>query len=226
MQLGRTDYAASRPSGRHAANNDNVKRYIDFAADHGFDQLLVEGWNIGWEDWFGKTKDYVFDFVTPYPDFDIEALNDYAHKRGIRLMMHHETSSSVRNYERHMEAAYDLMDRYGYNAVKSGYVGDIIPRGEHHYGQWMNDHYLHAVKRAADHRIMVNAHEAVRPTGLCRTYPNLVGQRVGARHRVPGLRRLEARPCLHAPFHAPAGRSDGLHARHLRDGRREAQSGQ
>lgn len=175
VQLGRTDYAASRPSGRHAANNDNVKRYIDFAADHGFDQLLVEGWNIGWEDWFGKTKDYVFDFVTPYPDFDIEALNDYAHKRGIRLMMHHETSSSVRNYERHMEAAYDLMDRYGYNAVKSGYVGDIIPRGEHHYGQWMNDHYLHAVKRAADHRIMVNAHEAVRPTGLCRTYPNLVG---------------------------------------------------
>ncbi len=175
VQLGRTDYAASRPSGRHAANNDNVKRYIDFAADHGFDQLLVEGWNVGWEDWFGKTKDYVFDFVTPYPDFDIEALNDYAHKRGIRLMMHHETSSSVRNYERHMEAAYDLMDRYGYNAVKSGYVGDIIPRGEHHYGQWMNDHYLHAVKRAADHRIMVNAHEAVRPTGLCRTYPNLVG---------------------------------------------------
>ena len=175
VQLGVTDYARCRPSGRHGANNENVKRYIDFAAAHGFDQLLVEGWNVGWEDWFGHTKDYVFDFVTPYPDFDIAALNEYAHGKGIRLMMHHETSASVRNYERHMEAAYRLMNKYGYNSVKSGYVGDILPRGEHHYGQWMNNHYLYAVRRAADHKIMVNAHEAVRPTGLCRTYPNLIG---------------------------------------------------
>ena len=175
VQLGVTDYDNVKPSGRHAANNDNVKRYIDFAAGNGFDQVLVEGWNVGWEDWFGHTKDYVFDFVTPYPDFDIEALNDYAHRKGVRLMMHHETSSSVRNYERHLEAAYALMNRYGYNAVKSGYVGDILPRGEHHYGQWMVNHYLHAVKLAAKHHIMVNAHEAVRPTGLCRTWPNLIG---------------------------------------------------
>lgn len=170
-----TDYTKVEPSGRHAADNEKVKQYIDFAADHGFAQVLVEGWNIGWEDWFGHTKDKVFDFVTPYPDFDIAALNEYAHAKGVRLMMHHETSASARNYERCMEAAYDLMNEYGYNAVKSGYVGDIVPRGEHHYGQWMNNHYLYAVQRAADHRIMVNAHEAVRPTGLCRTYPNLIG---------------------------------------------------
>ena len=175
VRLGETDYAAVKPSGRHAANNENVRRYIDFAAEHGFDQVLVEGWNVGWEDWFGHTKDYVFDFVTPYPDFDIEALNNYAHEKGVRLMMHHETSSSVRNYERHLEAAYDLMNRHGYNAVKSGYVGDILPRGEHHYGQWMVNHYLYAVQEAARHHIMVNAHEAVRPTGLCRTWPNLIG---------------------------------------------------
>lgn len=175
VQLGKTDYAACKPSGRHAANNDNVKHYIDFAAENGFDQLLIEGWNVGWEDWFGHTKDYVFDFVTPYPDFDIAELNDYAHQKGIRLMMHHETSGSVRNYERHMRDAYDLMEKYGYNSVKSGYVGDILPRGEHHYGQWMNNHYLYAVTEAAKHKIMVNAHEAVRPTGLCRTYPNLIG---------------------------------------------------
>ena len=175
VHLGVTDYAAVKPSGRHAANNDNVRRYIDFAAEHGFDQVLVEGWNVGWEDWFGHTKDHVFDFVTPYPDFDIEALNKYAHEKGVRLMMHHETSSSVRNYERHLEAAYDLMNRHGYNAVKSGYVGDILPRGEHHYGQWMVNHYLYAVQEAARHHIMVNAHEAVRPTGLCRTWPNLIG---------------------------------------------------
>ena len=175
VHLGVTDYAAVKPSGRHAANNANVRRYIDFAAEHGFDQVLVEGWNVGWEDWFGHTKDYVFDFVTPYPDFDIEALNKYAHEKGVRLMMHHETSSSVRNYERHLEAAYDLMNRHGYNAVKSGYVGDILPRGEHHYGQWMVNHYLYAVQEAARHHIMVNAHEAVRPTGLCRTWPNLIG---------------------------------------------------
>ena len=175
VHLGVTDYAAVKPSGRHAANNENVRRYIDFAAEHGFDQVLVEGWNVGWEDWFGHTKDYVFDFVTPYPDFDIEALNNYAHEKGVRLMMHHETSSSVRNYERHLEAAYDLMNRHGYNAVKSGYVGDILPRGEHHYGQRMVNHYLYAVQEAARHHIMVNAHEAVRPTGLCRTWPNLIG---------------------------------------------------
>lgn len=175
VHLGVTDYAAVKPSGRHAANNENVRRYIDFAAEHGFDQVLVEGWNVGWEDWFGHTKDYVFDFVTPYPDFDIEALNNYAHEKGVRLMMHHETSSSVRNYERHLEAAYDLMNRHGYNAVKSGYVGDILPRGEHHYGQWMVNHYLYAVQEAARHHIMVNAHEAVRPTGLYRTWPNLIG---------------------------------------------------
>ncbi len=175
VKLGETDYSKLQPNGIHGANNENVRRYIEFAAEHGFDQVLVEGWNEGWEDWFGFTKDYVFDFVTPYPDFDIKALNDYAHSKGVRLMMHHETSSSVRNYERHLDAAYDLMNKYGYNSVKSGYVGDIIPRGEHHYGQWMVNHYLHALKKAADHKIMVNAHEAVRPTGLCRTYPNLIG---------------------------------------------------
>lgn len=175
VQLGATDYTRCKPSGRHGANNDNVKRYIDFAAEHGFDQVLIEGWNVGWEDWFGHTKDYVFDFVTPYPDFDIAALNDYAHEKGVRLMMHHETSGSARNYERHLDAAYALMNKYGYNSVKSGYVGDILPRGEHHYGQWMNNHYLHAVKQAAKYKIMVNAHEATRPTGLCRTYPNLIG---------------------------------------------------
>lgn len=175
VKLGVTDFSALTPNGRHGANNDNVRRYIDFAARHGFSQVLVEGWNIGWEEWFGKSKDAVFDFVTPYPDFDIAALNAYAHSKGVKLMMHHETSSSVRNYERHLEAAYRLMNRYGYNTVKSGYVGNIIPRGEHHYGQWLNNHYLYAIQKAAEHRIMVNAHEAVRPTGLCRTYPNLIG---------------------------------------------------
>ena len=175
VQLGVTDYSKTKPNGRHGANNDNVKRYIDFAAKHGFDQVLVEGWNEGWEDWFGHSKDYVFDFVTPYPDFDLKMLNAYAHSKGVKLMMHHETSSSVRNYERHLDKAYQLMVDNGYNAVKSGYVGDILPRGEHHYGQWINNHYLYAVKKAADYKICVNAHEAVRPTGLCRTYPNLIG---------------------------------------------------
>lgn len=175
VKLDSLDYSKTKPHGQHGANTENVKRYIDFAAENGFDQVLVEGWNIGWEDWFGHSKDYVFDFVTPYPDFDLQALNDYAKAKGVRLMMHHETSGSVRNYERHMEAAYDLMNRYGYNSVKSGYVGPMIPRGEHHYGQWLNNHYLYAVKEAARHHIMVNAHEAVRPTGLCRTYPNLIG---------------------------------------------------
>lgn len=175
VKLDETDYTIVRPHGKHGANNENVKKYIDFAAEHGFDQLLVEGWNIGWEDWSGHEKDYVFDFVTPYPDFDIDMLNKYANQKGIKLMMHHETSGSARNYERHMEKAYDLMNKYGYNAVKSGYVGNMLPRGEHHYGQWLNNHYLYAVKEAARHKVMVNAHEAVRPTGLCRTYPNLVG---------------------------------------------------
>lgn len=175
IKLDDCDYTKLKPHGRHSANNENVKRYIDFAAEHGFDQLLIEGWNTGWEDWFGNQKDYVFDFQTPYPDFDIDALNEYAHSKGIRLMMHHETSSSVINYERHLTDAYKLMNKYGYNSVKSGYVGNIIPYGEHHYGQWMNNHYLYCIKEAAKYKIMINAHEAVRPTGLCRTYPNLIG---------------------------------------------------
>lgn len=175
VNLDSIDYKTMKPNGIHGANNDNVKRYIDFAAENGFDQLLVEGWNIGWEDWFGHEKDYVFDFVTPNPDFDIAMLNDYAHSKGIKLMMHHETSGSLRNYERHLDAAYSLMNKYGYDAVKSGYVGNMVPRGEYHYGQWANNHYLYCLKEAAKHKIMVNAHEATRPTGLCRTYPNLVG---------------------------------------------------
>lgn len=175
VNLDSIDYKTMKPNGIHGANNDNVKRYIDFAAENGFDQLLVEGWNIGWEDWFGHEKDYVFDFVSPNPDFDIAMLNDYAHSKGIKLMMHHETSGSLRNYERHLDAAYSLMNKYGYDAVKSGYVGNMVPRGEYHYGQWANNHYLYCVKEAAKHKIMVNAHEATRPTGLCRTYPNLVG---------------------------------------------------
>ena len=175
VKLGETNYVQTTPNGKHSANTENVKRYIDFAAKHGFDQVLVEGWNEGWEDWFGKSKDYVFDFVTPYPDFNVQELKEYAASKGVKLMMHHETSSSARNYERHMDKAYQFMVDNGYNSVKSGYVGDIIPRGEHHYGQWMNNHYLHALKKAADYKIMVNAHEAVRPTGLCRTYPNLIG---------------------------------------------------
>ena len=175
VKLGETDYSKTQPNGKHSANNENVKRYIDFAAEHGFDQVLVEGWNEGWEDWFGKTKDYVFDFVTPYPDFNVQELQKYAQNKGVKLMMHHETSASVRNYERHMNKAYQFMVDNGYNAVKSGYVGNIIPRGEHHYGQWMNNHYLYAITEAAKYKIMVNAHEAVRPTGLSRTYPNLIG---------------------------------------------------
>lgn len=175
VHIGVTDYSKCKPNGTHAANNENVKKYIDFAADNGLDEVLVEGWNEGWEDWFGHSKLDVFDFITPYLDFDIKMLNEYAHSKGVKLMMHHETSSSAWNYERWMEKAYTLMNKYGYDAVKSGYVGDIIPRGEYHYGQLMNNHYLHAVKEAAKHHIMVNAHEATRPTGLCRTYPNLVG---------------------------------------------------
>ena len=175
VKLGETDYSKMKPNGRHGANNENVKRYIDFAAAHGMDQVLVEGWNEGWEDWFGMSKDYVFDFVTPYPDFDVKMLNSYAKSKGVRLMMHHETSGSARNYERHLDKAYQFMVDNGYNAVKSGYVGNIIPRGEHHYGQWMNNHYLYAITKAAEYKICVNGHEAVRPTGLCRTYPNMLG---------------------------------------------------
>ena len=175
VNLDLDNYSTLKPNGKHGGNNANVRKYIDFAADNGLSEVLVEGWNIGWEDWANNQKDYVFDFLTPYPDFDIKALNDYAHSKGVKLMMHHETSSSVRNYERHMEDAYTLMNKYGYDAVKSGYVGNIIPYGEHHYGQWLVNHYLYAVKQAAKHHIMVNGHEAVRPTGLCRTYPNLVG---------------------------------------------------
>lgn len=175
VDINTVDYSKLPHSPKHSANTENVRRYIDFAAEHGFGEVLVEGWNIGWEDWESFSKNDVFDFVTPYPDFDIAGLNEYAHSKGVRLMMHHETSSSIRNYERHMDAAYDLMNKYGYDAVKSGYVGQIFPRGEHHYGQYMNNHYQYAIRKAADHHIMVNAHEAVRPTGLCRTYPNMIG---------------------------------------------------
>jgi alpha-glucosidase len=175
VKLDLLDYSQTQPNGKHAANTAHVKEYIDFAALNGFDAVLVEGWNVGWEDWFGKWKDYVFDFVTPYPDFNVQEIHQYAASKGIKIIMHHETSSSVRNYERHIDKAYRFMVDNGYNAVKSGYVGDIVPRGEHHYGQWMNNHYLYAVTKAAEYKIMVNAHEAVRPTGLCRTYPNLIG---------------------------------------------------
>lgn len=175
VDINTVDYSKLPHSPKHSANTENVRRYIDFAAEHGFGEVLVEGWNIGWEDWESFSKNDVFDFVTPYPDFDIAGLNEYAHSKGVRLMMHHETSSSIRNYERHMDAAYDLMNKYGYDAVKSGYVGQIFPRGEHHYGQYMNNHYQYAIRKAAEHHIMVNAHEAVRPTGLCRTYPNMIG---------------------------------------------------
>ena len=175
VKLGETDYTKARPNGTHSANTANVKRYIDFAAAHGIGGVLVEGWNIGWEDWFGHEKDYVFDFVTPYPDFDVKELHAYARQKGVQLIMHHETSASARNYERHLDEAYQFMVDNGYPAVKSGYVGNIVPRGEHHYGQWMNNHYLYCVQKAADYKIMVNAHEATRPTGLCRTWPNLIG---------------------------------------------------
>ena len=175
IQLDNIDWTKVKPNGTHKANNENVKRYIDFAAKNGLDEVLVEGWNVGWEDWANMWKRDVFDFVTPYPDFDIKMLNDYAHSKGVKILMHHETSSSTQNYERHIKEAYDLMNKYGYDAVKTGYVGDIIPRGDHHYSQSMNNHYLYVIKEAAKHHIMVNSHEATRPTGLCRTYPNLVG---------------------------------------------------
>ena len=175
VQLGVTDFAKAKPNGKHGANNTNVKKYIDFAAKNGFDAVLVEGWNEGWEDWFGHSKDYVFDFLTPYPDFDVKGLHEYAKSKGIKMIMHHETSGSVRNYERHLDKAYQFMKDNGYDAVKSGYVGSIIENGGNHYNQFMNNHYQYAIEKAADYKIMVNAHEAVRPTGICRTYPNLIG---------------------------------------------------
>lgn len=175
VALGVTDFAKAKPNGKHGANTANVKKYIDFAAENGFDAVLVEGWNVGWEDWFGHSKDYVFDFVTPYPDFDVKGIQEYAKSKGIKMIMHHETSGSIRNYERHMDKAYQFMKDNGYDAVKSGYVGDILPRGESHYSQWIVNHYQYAVEKAADYKIMVNAHEAIRPTGICRTYPNLIG---------------------------------------------------
>ena len=175
VRLGVTDYSKCKPNGTHGATNEEVKRYIDFAAKNGLQEVLVEGWNEGWEDWFGHQKLDVFDFVTPYPDFNIKMLNEYAHSKGVKLMMHHETSAAALNYERHLENAFQLMNKYGYDAVKTGYVGDIIPRGEYHYSQLMNNHYQRVVETAAKHHIMVNAHEATRPTGICRTWPNLVG---------------------------------------------------
>ena len=175
VQLGVTDFSKAKPNGKHGANNANVKKYIDFAAKHGFDAVLVEGWNEGWEDWFGHSKDYVFDFLTPYPDFDVKGLHEYAKSKGVKMMMHHETSGSVRNYERHLDKAYQFMKDNGYDAVKSGYVGSIIENGGNHYNQFMNNHYQFAIEKAADYKIMVNAHEAVRPTGIARTYPNLIG---------------------------------------------------
>ncbi|MEO2058847.1 MAG: glycoside hydrolase family 97 protein [Mesonia sp.] len=175
VKIGETDFTKAKPNGRHAANTEHVKEYIDFASEHGFDGVLVEGWNQGWEDWYGHSKDFVFDFVTPYPDFDVEEIHDYAASKNVKMIMHHETSGAIRNYERHMDTAYAFMNKYDYPAVKSGYVGNIIPRGEHHYGQWAINHFLYAVQKAADYNIMVNAHEAVRPTGLRRTYPNLIG---------------------------------------------------
>ena len=176
VQLGVTDFTKVKPNGRHGATTENVKKYIDFAAQHGFDGVLVEGWNEGWEDWFGHSKDYVFDFVTPYPDFDVKGIRDYAKSKGVKMIMHHETSGSIRNYERHMDKAYQFMKDNGYDAVKSGYVGNILPLGSNHYSQWTNNHYQYAVEKAAEYKIMVNAHEAVRPTGICRTYPNLIGK--------------------------------------------------
>ena len=175
VHLTTDDLTKVKPNGKHGANTANVKRYIDFAAENGFDGVLVEGWNIGWEDWYGHMKEDVFDFVTPYPDFDVEGIERYAKEKGVKMIMHHETSASPRNYERQLDTAYKFMREHGYDAVKSGYVGDMIQKGNNHYNQWMVNHYLYAVRKAADYHIMVNAHEAVRPTGLCRTYPNLIG---------------------------------------------------
>ncbi|PRX40102.1 glycoside hydrolase family 97 protein [Salegentibacter salegens] len=174
VKLGETDFEAAEPNDTHAATTENVKYYIDFASEHGFDGLLVEGWNVGWEDWFGNSKDYVFDFVTPYPDFDVDEIREYANSKDVEMIMHHETSASVRNYERHLDTAYQFMKANNYNAVKTGYVGDILPRGENHYSQWSVNHYQYALEKAAEYEIMINAHEAVRPTGIARTWPNLI----------------------------------------------------
>jgi glucan 1,4-alpha-glucosidase len=175
IQLGVTDYSKAKPNGTHGANTKHVKELIDFAALHGFDGVLVEGWNEGWEDWFGQSKDYVFDFVTPYPDFDVKGIHAYAKSKGVKMIMHHETSGSTRNYERHLDKAFQFMNDNGYEAAKTGYVGNMLPRGEHHYSQWILNHYQYVVEKAADYKIMINAHEAVRPTGICRTYPNMIG---------------------------------------------------
>lgn len=175
IHIGKTDYSKAKPHGRHGATTENVKKYIDFAARYGFDGVLVEGWNVGWEDWFGNEKDFVYDFVTPYPDFDVEGIHDYAKSKGVKMIMHHETSGAIRNYERWLDTAYQFMKKYEYPAVKSGYVGNILPIGEHHYSQFMNNHYQYCLEKAAKYHIMVNAHEAVRPTGICRTWPNLIG---------------------------------------------------
>ena len=175
IKLDSIDYNKVKPNGTHGANTAHVKEYIDFASLHGFDAVLVEGWNTGWEDWFGKHKDYVFDFVTPYPDFNVTELQQYAASKHVKMIMHHETSGSVRNYERHLDSAFTFMNKYGYDAVKTGYVGDIVPLGHHHYDQWVINHYNYVLETAAKHHIMVNGHEAVRPTGLARTYPNLIG---------------------------------------------------
>ena len=174
IHIGKTDYTKAKPHGRHGATTENVKRYIDFAAKYGFGGVLVEGWNIGWEDWFGNEKDFVYDFVTPYPDFDVEGIHEYAKSKGVKMIMHHETSGAIRNYERWLDTAYQFMNKYEYPAVKSGYVGNLLPIGEHHYSQWMVNHYQYCIEKAAKYKIMVNAHEAVRPTGLCRTWPNLI----------------------------------------------------
>ena len=175
IHIGKTDYTKAKPHGRHGATTENVKKYIDFAAKYGFDGVLVEGWNVGWEDWFGNEKDFVYDFVTPYPDFDVEGIHDFAKSKGVKMIMHHETSGAIRNYERWLDTAYQFMNKYEYPAVKSGYVGNILPIGEHHYSQFMNNHYQYCLEKAAKYHLMVNAHEAVRPTGLCRTWPNLIG---------------------------------------------------
>jgi hypothetical protein len=217
VKLDQIDWTKVKPNGRHAANTANVKKYIDFAAANGLQEVLVEGWNVGWEDWANHWKDYVFDFVTPYPDFDIKYLNDYAHSKGVKLLMHHETSSSTQNYERHLPEAFALMEKYGYDAIKGGYVGDIIPRGDHHFSQPMNNHYLYVVKEAAKHHIMVNQHEAVRPTGLCRTYPNLIGNESARGTEYEAFRRFTSRPYRDPSLHTPSGRSDGLHAWNLGD---------
>jgi hypothetical protein len=175
VQLGITDFTKAKPNGKHAANTKHVKEYIDFAAKHGFDAVLVEGWNEGWEDWFGHEKDYVFDFVTPYPDFDVKGIHEYAKSKGVKMIMHHETSGSTRNYERHLDKAFQFMNDNGYEAAKTGYVGNILPLGEHHYSQSILNHYQYVIEKAVDYKIMINAHEAVRPTGICRTYPNMIG---------------------------------------------------